>query len=943
MTDYLVLETAYAGTPNGPTTLKAGRVISDDAFDVPSLQSQGVALVIYNPVTMATSVDAFRRQQGKPGLDGDLTALLIAASAIGGSGGVASVFARVGNVVAAASDYDASEVDNDSGVAGAFVSDALDALAGLVGGAVTSVFGRAGVVVATLGDYLASLVTVTAISPSTGTVQSRLDSEGSVGIMSGGFITDNGDGTVAVSAVALLIRATDDPNAEILVASASAVASLALTDQTMHWVYVEYNAGAPQVVATTTERTDGNTNAILATVFRDGTEAHATPRMVPVSSTAFLAADRWVDTEGMTQASGGMIAETGTRNISITAAQGWLGLNPAGVPAFDSSGADRFTAYYRDGVGGWTAQTAQAQINNSQYDDGTGALASLTGSRYGVYWVWESVDADVYVIFGRGNYTSGQAAAASPPADKPPMLEQYHGLLVGKIVVQNGASVFTSVESAFTKVFSSAAAQSHADLTDLTAPADDHTQYSLADGSRGVAAEAIFQILQTAVPARVLSFVLTALTASRSVTMPDHDVTLNTIRETGGPTVLLPGVIVDGAALVRSGTALVGITAAQVAGQIGGTSASPDVRGLRETSGPTLLTLGSIAIGEFVTRVGSTLVGGTPSGGSGPTVQEVSTVGPTTISDAREVIVLCDTSATGLIALTCNASTPVAGDVVHVIDIAGEAHMERVTVTRAGSQLINGETTIVNDEPFGVLKLTFDGTNWLASRETAWDAGRVIDIEEHFAGTKTPAGTLGVPYFSVDTNGSGSGIFSDPSVSGHPGIAVLGTGTTASGRAGLGCYGVTSGDGMILDEGASLFDTLIRIPTLSTVTEEYDLPIGFSDNSFDNNPDPGVFFRYERIGTGVNWQCVTQDGTGSTVTDSGTAVVASATVWTRLRVAINAAGTEVKFLIDEVIVATHTTDIPPFTQSVRVGMFKSAGTTEALLYVDRIHYRKLIA
>lgn len=41
---------------------------------------------------------------------------------------VSSVFGRTGDVVAAASDYDASQVDNDSGVAGATVADALDQL-----------------------------------------------------------------------------------------------------------------------------------------------------------------------------------------------------------------------------------------------------------------------------------------------------------------------------------------------------------------------------------------------------------------------------------------------------------------------------------------------------------------------------------------------------------------------------------------------------------------------------------------------------------------------------------------------------------------------------------------------------------------------------------------------------------------------------------------------
>jgi len=44
------------------------------------------------------------------------------------AGPVDSVFSRTGAVVAAASDYDASQVDNDSGVAGATVAAALDTL-----------------------------------------------------------------------------------------------------------------------------------------------------------------------------------------------------------------------------------------------------------------------------------------------------------------------------------------------------------------------------------------------------------------------------------------------------------------------------------------------------------------------------------------------------------------------------------------------------------------------------------------------------------------------------------------------------------------------------------------------------------------------------------------------------------------------------------------------
>lgn len=75
----------------------------------------------------------------------------------GGGGAVDSVFGRVGVVVAQSGDYDASEVANDSSVAGASVKDALNTLLAS-GGSVASVFGRSGVVVAVSGDYDASEV-----------------------------------------------------------------------------------------------------------------------------------------------------------------------------------------------------------------------------------------------------------------------------------------------------------------------------------------------------------------------------------------------------------------------------------------------------------------------------------------------------------------------------------------------------------------------------------------------------------------------------------------------------------------------------------------------------------------------------------------------------------------------------------------------------------------
>lgn len=58
---------------------------------------------------------------------------VISVPTLGGAAPVDSVFGRLGTVVAVAGDYAASEVTNDSGVAGANVDDALNTLAGQTG------------------------------------------------------------------------------------------------------------------------------------------------------------------------------------------------------------------------------------------------------------------------------------------------------------------------------------------------------------------------------------------------------------------------------------------------------------------------------------------------------------------------------------------------------------------------------------------------------------------------------------------------------------------------------------------------------------------------------------------------------------------------------------------------------------------------------------------
>ena len=109
------------------------------------------------------------------------------------------------------------------------------------------------------GDQTASTIDGARISGSTySTVQDMQDVFHSAGETSGGLVSDDADGTITVAAGTGLIRATNSDVAELLFTdwSAESGANVNLVDNALSYIYVEYNAGSPQVIATTTKRTD---------------------------------------------------------------------------------------------------------------------------------------------------------------------------------------------------------------------------------------------------------------------------------------------------------------------------------------------------------------------------------------------------------------------------------------------------------------------------------------------------------------------------------------------------------------------------------------------------------------------------------------------------------------------------------------------------------------
>jgi hypothetical protein len=432
-------------------------------------------------------------------------------NALGGTGtGVTSWNSREGAVLPALSDYDASEVDNDSTVTGATVKDALETLeAAIPATPVSSVFGRTGAVTAAVSDYDASQVdndssvagaTVKAAldqldldranlkaseivldhvlsAPTYDSVDDAIDVMGGVSsVNGGGIISDDGDGTITVSAGQGFIRNADSDVAHLW-SFDWASTPITPTDQDMTYIYAEYNGGSPRVIGTITKRTDFNTNLFLGNVYRNGTTLHITNHKNPSGNISSRLTLRFTEVDGVVRSSGLIISESGTRNVACTAGSAWHGLDEETITGVDTAVADTFTYYYRDGVGGWTEVAAQTQIDNLQYDDGSGTLATLSANRYGAHWIYRGIDNDLYVVYGRGDYTAAQWGESERPADVPPHFEEQHTIFIGRIIIQKSAAVFTAIQNPFVDVFSVASVTDHGDLAGLTD--DDHPQYAL--------------------------------------------------------------------------------------------------------------------------------------------------------------------------------------------------------------------------------------------------------------------------------------------------------------------------------------------------------------------------------------------------------------------------------------------------------------------------------
>ncbi|MFA6887279.1 MAG: hypothetical protein WCQ65_09955 [Fermentimonas sp.] len=307
----------------------------------------------------------------------------------------------------------------------------------------------------------------------------------SAGRISGGAISDTGSSTFAVASGTGLIRVADDDVSQVKFFNWVSLTNNVINTNEIKYIGVDYNSGSPSVVIKETDSWDLDTNFPLG-------------RVINIEGNLEILNNPWWVSDGLTnilqrfQADAGYVSRDkiiggliisesgdGNRNIRLTAGRLWSRFNKYDVAAFDSSEiGDTFDILYPDGSGGWNMSVDVAAWDNANYYDytsDTGNLSSVTNNKYSVLWFYYCVHGKIKMLYGAAEYPSSSSAEnEAPPNVLPPCIEET-GILLGRVISQQGNNIAIEVQSSFTGSFTAAQAADHGNLTGLTD--DDHPQY----------------------------------------------------------------------------------------------------------------------------------------------------------------------------------------------------------------------------------------------------------------------------------------------------------------------------------------------------------------------------------------------------------------------------------------------------------------------------------
>jgi len=293
----------------------------------------------------------------------------------------------------------------------------------------------------------------------------------------GGYptVTDNGDGTVDIDSCTVILKATtvDSPKSYTI----AAITNQALTDLSINYVIVDYNAGAPIYSISTAPSTVNYINVIaIGQIYRSGTVLITSMQGINANSVVTNLQALQIRKFGLTDAQGMYMSTPGSTKFASTLGLLYFGTNVTTVPAIDTNVTGTVKTLWRVGTT-WTA-TVNANWDSSNYNQTASALTAMTTDYYNFYDVYYLLGYGYYLVMGQNQYlTDLLAATADMLTTVPPSIGiNKMSIYCGRFTFKANTTVAVTIISAFPNIVNTSRYNSHSGLRDLNV--DLHPQYA---------------------------------------------------------------------------------------------------------------------------------------------------------------------------------------------------------------------------------------------------------------------------------------------------------------------------------------------------------------------------------------------------------------------------------------------------------------------------------
>jgi hypothetical protein len=283
-------------------------------------------------------------------------------------------------------------------------------------------------------------------------------------------IIDNGDGTITVSTCTVAIY--DNAyfrNGYYFRSIASSV--LTPTNNEVSYITVSWNNGNPvyEITALENRSTINQSNVVpIARVFQKGNTLKYSLTYGELSKgLPNKEADRVVRLRGIERESGLNVSEYGTMNVRVDSGYMWFGINRYEQTLFQSTDTVNCPMYLYTKQGTTWIETPVSTYNNLWYQGAT-STDTVSNTKCVTNWIYRNVyKGEVDIVLGTESSDNlATALTRTEPTNRPAHIDFFYKL-VGKIIVIQGATNASSVQSIVNTNFSASFDSDHTHLTNI--------------------------------------------------------------------------------------------------------------------------------------------------------------------------------------------------------------------------------------------------------------------------------------------------------------------------------------------------------------------------------------------------------------------------------------------------------------------------------------------